>query len=233
MRGCLFILALAVIVLAVGVWVGAPPVAEALVMTGIRSAGVNSNDLDVEVQADPPLELALGRADRIVLEGSDVDLNGLHADTLDLTLHDVDLLGRTAARANGRLTGVELPDIDPPGSAATVDIAGPGRTATVTITFDRSIAEAIAAEAFEQRTGVRPTTTRLSAPNVVRFTAGPVEASGALTVGRDGSLGVTTAQEAVTMLDAAATRPIHLTGVAVQGDDLVLTGTLDVASLLS
>src|SRR5262245_66426428 len=99
----------------------------------------------------------MGRADRVVVTGSDVDVKGLHADSLDLTLHDVDLLARSAARANGRLTGVELPDVEPPGSAATVEIAGPGRTAAVTITFDRSTAEAIAAAPFEQRNGRRPT----------------------------------------------------------------------------
>ena len=100
MRGCLTILILAVIAVAVGLWVGAPPVAGALVATGMRSAGVGSDDLSVEVRADPPFELALGRADRIVIEGSDVDWNRLHADTLSLTLDDVDLIGRSAARAD-------------------------------------------------------------------------------------------------------------------------------------
>jgi hypothetical protein len=232
MKGCLFILGLAVAVLAVGLWVGAPPVAEALVTTGIRSAGVRSEDLTVDVRSDPPFELAVGRADRVVVEGSDVDWKTLRADTLSLTLDDVDLIGRSAARANGRLTGVELADVEPPGSAATVDIAGPARSATVTITFDRSTAEAIAAGAFEQRTGVRPTRTRLSAPDAIRFEAGPIDVSGAITVGPDGSLGVTTSQGRVIMLDSAATQPIHLTDVAVDGDELVLTGTLDVESVL-
>lgn len=232
MRGCLTILILAVVVVAVGLWVGAPPVAGALVASGIRSAGVGSDDLSVEVRADPPLELALGRADRVVIAGSDVDWNRLHADTLDLTLDDVDLIGRSAARANGRLTGVELPDVNPPGSGATVDLAGPGDAAVVTITFDRSTAEAIAAASFEQATGIRPSSTTLSEPNVIRFRAGQIDGSGAITIGPDGSLGVATPQGRVIVLGPGAADPIRLTDVEVESNGLVLTGTVDVASLI-
>jgi len=36
----------------------------------------------------------------------------------------------------------------------------------------------------------------------------------------------------VTVLDPDATRPIQLTDVAVVGDEVILTGTVDVAALL-
>lgn len=232
MRGCLGVLILAVVLVAAGVWFGGPPIAGRLVSIGLGSAGLRSDDLEVSVQADPPLELGLGHADRVVVTGTNVAWHGYRADALDLTLDDVDLLGRSAARTTGELTGVELPGAEPRGSRATVEIDGRGPSASVTMTIDRSTAESMAAAAFEQRTGIRPSNTTLSEPNVIRFRAGPVDASGAMTVDRDGSLGVATPQGRVVILGPGASDPIRLTGVEVVNDDLVLTGTVDVASLL-
>jgi hypothetical protein len=231
-RGCLSILILAALFVVVGGWFGGPVIAEALVTTGLTGSGLHSDDLRVDIQADPPLELATGRADRIVIDGADVTWNGLTADTLHLTLDDVDFLGRSARQTKGRLTGVELPNVDPPGSKATVDIAGPGTSAVVTVTIDNATVERMGIEAFEQKLGVRPTSATLSEPNVIRFQAGPVTASGALTIAPDGSLGVTTPLGTVTVLERSPSQPIQLTSVAVEGGNLVLTGTLDVGELL-
>ena len=232
MRGCLSVLVIAALFVVVGAWFGGPPIAAALVSTGLTSSGFHSNDLAVTVQADPPLALALGRADRVVVSGTDVAWNGLTADTLDLTLHGVDLIGRTADQANGVLTGVELPNVDPPGSKASVDIAGPGDSAVVTITIDGATVEAMAIEAFDQKLGVRPSSATLTEPNVIRFKAGPVTAAGALTIGPGGSLDVSTPLGTVTVLEPSPSQPIHLTSVAVENGSLVLTGTLDVSDLL-
>ena len=231
MRGCLSVLIIAAIFVVVGAWFGGPPIAEALVTTGLTSSGMHSDDLKVDVKSEPPLRLAIGRADEIDVDGTDVEWNGMTADALHLVLEDVDFLGRTAAHVNGRLTGVELPNVDPPGSKATVDIEGPGDAAVVTITIDGATVERMAAEAFQQKLGVRPTSTTLSEPNVIRFTAGPVTAAGALTIGPDGSLGVSTPLGTVTVLRPSPSQPIQFTSVAVEGGDLVLTGTFDVASL--
>lgn len=232
MRGCLSVLVIAALFVVVGAWFGGPPIAATLVTTGLTSSGLHSDDLEVTVQADPPLALALGRADRVVVSGTDVEWNGLTADTLDLTLRGVDFLGRRADQANGVLTGVELPNVDPPGSKASVDIAGPGDSAVVTVTVDSATVEAMAIEAFDQKLGVRPTSATLSEPNVIRFQAGPVKVAGALTIGPGGSLGVSTPLGTVTVLEPSPSQPIHLASVAVEGDNLVLTGTLDVGELL-
>jgi len=101
MRGCLSVLVIAALFVVVGAWFGGPPLASALVTTGLASSGLHAGHLDVKVQSDPPLGLALGRADRVVVSGTDVEWNGLTADTLDLTLNGVDFLGRRADQANG------------------------------------------------------------------------------------------------------------------------------------
>ena len=113
MRGCLGVLIIAAIFVVAGAWFGGPPVAGALVTTGLTTAGLQSDDLDVDVDADPPLKLALGQADSVTIDATDVEWDGLHADTLELVLLDVDFLARTAAQVSGRLTGVELPDVEP------------------------------------------------------------------------------------------------------------------------
>jgi hypothetical protein len=231
-RGCLSVLILAAIFVVAGAWFGGPPIAEALVSTGLTASGLRSDDLHVEVEAEPPLTLALGRADRVNVDATDVEWNGLTADTLDLVLRDVDFLGRTAGETSGRMTGVELPNVDPPGSKATVEIDGPGDSATVTVTIDDATVEAMAIEAFEEKLGVRPSNAELSEPNVIRVQAGPVTAAGALTVGPDGSLGVATALGTVTVLEPSPSQPIRLASASVEGGDLVLTGTLDVGELL-
>jgi hypothetical protein len=231
-RGCLGLLVLTILLVVAGVWFGGPPIAGGVVRTSLGSAGLRSEDLDVSVQADPPLELALGHADRVVVTGTNVEWDDYHAETLNLALDDVDLLDRSAARTTGALMGVELPGVEPPGSTATVEIAGRGPSASVMITIDRSTAEAMAAAAFKQKTGIRPSSTTLSEPNVIRFKAGQIDGSGAITIGPDGSLGVATSQGRLVVLGPGASEPIRLTRVAVKGDDLVLTGRVDIASLI-
>jgi len=231
-RGCLSVLVLAVVLATVGVWFAGPPIAAGLVQTTLASAGLQAGHIDVEVQADPPLELALGRADRITIDATDVQWSGHRAASLHLALNDVNLFDRSAARTTGRMTGVELSGVEPAGSTATIDIAGRGPSAGVTITIDRATAEAIATAAFEHETGIRPSSVTVRAPNVIEFKAGPISASGAMSIAADGSLAVSTPQATVTVLDPDATRPIQLTDVAVVGDEVILTGTVDVAALL-
>jgi hypothetical protein len=230
-RGCLSVLILAVVLVVVGVWFAGPPVAAGVVQTVLTSAGLHADQLDIAVQADPPLELALGRADRITVDGKNVQWNGHPAASMHLALDTVDVFNRSAARTSGRLAGVELA-VEPRGSKATIDIAGQGPSVDVTVTIDRATAQAIAAGAFEQRTGIRPSSVTLRAPNLVQFKAGSVLAQGAMSIEADGSLVVSTPQGTVPVLDPDATRPIRLSDVAVEGDEVVLTGSVDVAALL-
>jgi hypothetical protein len=122
--------------------------------------------------------------------------------------------------------------VEPPGSKASVDIEGPGQAATTTVRIDGPTVEAMAIAKFEEKLGVRPTSATLSEPNVIRVQAGPVEAVGALTIGPDGSLGVTTALGTVTVLEPNASQPFELASANVENGSLVLTGTLDVGELL-
>ena len=232
MRGCLGVLVIAVLFVAIGAWFGGPPIASALVSTALTGAGLQSSDLDVRVEADPPLLAAVGRADRIEIDARDVEWNGLEARSLSLALEHVDLLGRTAGTVEGRMIGAELPEIDPAGSLATIEFAGPADGAATTITIDAPTADAMVAAAFENVLGIQPDDVTFSEPDVLSLQVGGVRVSGAMSVAPDGSVGISTPLGTVTIVDADPDQPIHLEDVAVADGGLVLSGTLDVAGLL-
>jgi hypothetical protein len=232
MRGCLSVLVLAALFVGVAAWFGGPTIAGALVSSGLAASGLDARRTDVRVEADPPITVATGRADRVVVEADDVDWNGLEARSLDLTLEDVDLLGRRAATLEGRMIGVELPNVEPAGSLATVQIEGPADGAATTVTIDGETFEAMAIAAFEARLGVEPDSATLEEPDVIRVRAGPVELAGSMEVAPDGSIQVDTPLGTVTVVGPNDSLPLTLTDVAVDNGALVLTGTLDLNDLL-
>ena len=232
MRGCLSVLIIAALFLGGVAWFGGPPIASAVVSAGLTASGLEARRMDVEVEADPPIAVAIGRADRITIRADDVEWNGLRARALDLTLDDVDLVGRTAGAADGRMTGVQLPNVDPPGSLATVEIAGPADDATVRVTIDAETVEAMALAAFEAKLGVRPDTATLEEPNTIRVRSGAIQLAGVLEVAADGSVVVAVPLGTVTVVDGDPSQPFQLTDVAVENGTLVLTGSIDVNDLM-
>jgi hypothetical protein len=232
MRGCLSVLVLAALFIGVAAWFGGPTIAGALVTSGLAASGLDARRTDVRVEADPPIAVATGRADRVVVVADDVDWNGLEARSLDLTLEDVDLLGRRAATVEGRMIGVELPNVEPAGSLATVRIEGPADGATTTVTIDGGTFEAMAMAAFEERLGVEPDSATLEEPDVIRVRAGPVELAGSMEVAPDGSIEVDTPLGTVTVVGSNDSLPLTLTDVGVDNGALVLTGTFDLNDLL-
>ena len=232
MRGCLSVVVIAALFLGVVAWFGGPPIASAVVTAGLTASGLDARQLDVEVKTDPPLEIAVGHADRVTIEADDVEWNGLRARALDLTLTDVDILGRSAASAEGRLTGAELPNVKPAGSLATVEVDGPADGATVTITIDGETVEAMAVDAFEARLGVRPNSATLVEPNSIRIRAGGLELTGDIRVSPDGDVEVAVPLGTVTVVDSDPSQPFQLTDAAVENGTLVLTGTIDLNDLM-
>lgn len=233
MRGCLSVLLIAALFVVGAVWFGGPPVASTVLEASLTSSGFTADEIDVTVDASPPLALVLGRADRVTIRASGVSWNGLEAESMVLEMDDVDLFARTAGRADGSFDAVELegPGADP--VLVSIELAGPSDAAATTIHVDRATVERIARVAFQERFGVQADAVELVAPDAVRLTVGGQSVTGHLEVFGDGGIAVSNPLgEALTLVAPDPSLPLTLTGLAIDDAGLVLTGTLAVSSLI-
>jgi hypothetical protein len=232
MRGCLFVLLTGVVVLAAGFWFGGPPLAGAVVGATLTAAGLDAERIDVTVESDPPLRLAIGQADRVRIDARAVNWDGVRAERLVAELGGVDLLGRTARTAEGRLDDVVL---EQSGAAepylAQVAFAGPAGAAATTVSVDRATAERLAIAAFQAGLGTRPERATLVAPDTVTFHVAGQSVSGRLEVGPGGTLRAATPLGPFVLVESREL-PFELSSVTVGPGGLVLTGTLDLAGIL-
>ena len=165
MRGCLFTLLIGAVAIAVFVVVGLPAIAAGAITAGVTAAGLQSDDTVVTVSSDPTDLLGL-HADRVRVRATDATFRGLEIASLDLTLHDLHLVDRTARSIDGHMDGVVVPDVG--GRAltlGTIGIEGSGETVTATATIPGAEVEAMIADRIEDALGARPTDVRLAAPD--------------------------------------------------------------------
>lgn len=172
MRGCLFTLLLASVVVALAVFLGLPALASGLVTAGLTAAGLQADDTTVTVQANPPTDLLSGHADRVVVHATDATFRGLRIGSLALTLEAVDVFDRTAGQVDGTLADVRLPEEAGGASLRTVTISGGGDRLLASTVVSKGDVEARVADEIEQRTGVRPAFVRLVAPDRLVVKAG-------------------------------------------------------------
>lgn len=232
MRGCLSILILAAAFVLGAIWFGGPPLAGTVLEATLSGTGFVADELDVDVQASPPLRLVLGRADRVTIHARGVHWNGLDAASMDLAMDEVDLFGRTAGRADGRLVDVELAGPDGNPVLVSIDIAGPSEAAATTVRVDRATVERVAKAAFEAEFGIKADAVELVAPDQVRLTVAGVPVIGRLEVFQDGGLAATSQLGSVTLVAPDPNLPLTLTGLTVDETGLTLRGTLEVTSLI-
>jgi len=234
-RGCLFTLALAAVALALAVFIGLPAVAAGLLTAGVKAAGLQANDITVNVTADQPWELLGLQANRVRVRATSATFRGLRIGALDVTLLDVSVLGRTAGGVAGRLTGVTVPNVagQPLGLAA-VTLAGGGNAVTASTTIAAADAQALVAAEIATVTGasVPASQVHLSAPDKA-VVKSAVTVTATLSVDKGGNLvAAAPGISPVTVLRAGEDVPMRLTSVKVDGSgNLLLAGTL-VVSLL-
>ena len=234
MRGCLGVLVLAAAVVLTAAWFGAPTFASVLVEGALDVAGLEGRNRSVRVDSDPPIEILGGRADRVVIRADDVVLDDLDADRIDVTLLDVDLVGRTFGRIEGRLDAVVLTAGDGTATEAqTVELIGPVDDVLATVRISGSVVDRLARDAIERDAGLPVGEVELATPNTIAFTIGPARVEGLLSVDTNGALiaSLELPGDPVAIL-LSPDNPFRLTAVSVDDADLVLIGRLDLASLL-
>jgi hypothetical protein len=231
-RGCLSVLILAAAFLVGIVWFGGVPLAETVVEASLTSSAFEADELDVTVHADPPLVLALGRADRVEIEARGVRWKELRAGSMTMRLDEVNLLGRTATTADGQFRDVEFAVADGEPARVGIAIHGPADGARTTIDIDGPTVNRMALAAFEETFGTRPDSAELVAPNGIRVGIGDRQLDGTLRVDVDGALVVSSGLGTIRLVEPDPSLPLRLTSVSIVDGGLALTGSLDVSALL-
>ena len=232
MRGCLFVVAFAAVVLSVVAWFGSPFIASALIQAGLDNAGYHAATSTVSATSDPPPKLLLGRADRVEIDGTGVDFRTFHASRLELTLTDVDVIARTAGRISGRISGAELKTTDALPTTADVAIDGAAGAANATIDVDPATIDRLVKAAFQAKFGVALTSTSLVAPATLRVSAPGVTIEGTFVVDADGAIALATRLGSTVVFRLDPAFPLHLRTITVDGGNLRIVGDLDAEALL-
>jgi hypothetical protein len=228
-RGCLLAIATFVVVTIAVLWVVLPPIAGGLAGAALEGAGVHGTGTRVDVGADPPLRLLLLDANRVRVRSSDVKIQNVHADSVDVTLRDVSIARRSFDSIEGTLSGVRFtPDRGPAFEADQVQIAGPAEAAQVAITLDAGSVRNLVSTAVSTSTGTNVTDVSLAAPDRVTVTTPGGSVSGRLDVTQDGDLVLLPATGgSIGLVGTGPDQPIRLRSVQVAGDGLELAGTAD------
>jgi len=237
-RGCLFTLLLGVVALAVLVTFGLPAVAAGVLTGAVTAAGLQADDTTVTVASDPPTDLIGLHADRVRIRATHATFRGLEIGTLDVTLTDVDVLGRTAEGVDGQLAQVTAPGGQTRSlTLDTIALSGGGETVIATTTVPAAEVRSRIADAVKDAVGIRPTSVTFTAPDRVEVVELGVAVHGRLVVTSAGDLVIRIsdgpiAGERVALLTAGDDLPIKLTSAAVTGAGaLRLTGELTVGLL--
>ncbi len=237
MRGCLFTLVLGAALLALLVTVGLPAIAAGVMTGAVTAAGLQSDDTTLTVSTDPPTELLGFHADRVRVRATDASFRGLQIGALDVTLGDVDILGRTAGTVEGQLANVIVPDVGGRTLAVgAIRLAGGGDAITAATTIPAGAIRILIADAIEGSLGIRPTSIALEPPDRLSVKAG-ITVHGQFVVTASGDLAVTVVDgpaggTRITLLRGGEDLPIRFTSATVTpGGDLRLAGELSVGLL--
>ena len=232
MRGCLFVLIVAALLVTVGAWFGAPPLAGALVDTELRNAGFAATTLDTTITADPPLRLLLGHADEIHIQATGVAFRTFRAQRLDLTMTDANLDGRFFTTIRGTISGAEVNTQDGVPTTADVSIDGDASGADAEIRVAGATVDRVVRATLADEVGVGITRTELLAPNILRIVTPAATLEGSLIVDANGAIALSTRLGETRILGLDPSFPLRLRAVQVVGGDLRIDATLDAEALL-
>lgn len=232
MRGCLFVLLAAALVVSVGAWFGSPILASAVVDSGLRGAGFEGRTLTTTVSADPPPRLLLGHADSVRIQGDDVSFRTFRAGRLDLTLGDVDLIGRSFATIRGTIADAEVNTSDNVPTTADVSVDGDGSAAAARIVVDGATVERVARATLGSQAGIAITRTELVAPDILRIVTPGATLEGRIVIDPSGVVAVSTRLGETRVLALDPSFPLRLRSATVVDGDLQIAAILDAEALL-
>jgi hypothetical protein len=236
-RGCLFVLLFAAIVIGSIAWFASAPIASTVVGAILDGSGFRAASSTISVTADPPPRLLLGQADRVSITATDVQWQSLRAARLSLIFDGVDLFARTATTIHGSLDAADVAADDEttsggPAPTATIAVDGPAGAADAAITVDAATIRRLILAAVEREFSVKATGVELLAPNRLRLAAPGATIEATLVIDGSGALAVSTPLGSVEMFRVDPAIPLRLRSVTILDGALRLDGILDVNALL-
>lgn len=198
--------------------------APSLAAGALRAAGLEAQELAVEVDASPPLWLLVGRVDRLRISASHFRDRSFSGRSLVAEMAPVDLLDLSRTAISGQVTGAVLGPL-PLGQ---VTLSGHLPEVAVAATIPAPEVRALVATAA----GVAASQIGLAAPDGLVLAVAGHTVRGTLRVSPDGrALLVANPSLAapLTVVQLAADDPVRLVGVTVGAGGLELRGTLRLA----
>ncbi len=235
MRGCLFVVALAAALTLAAVWFAGPSVAGALVSAGLSAGGVATTTRTVAVDAEPPLELLLGRAHAVRIDATGATAVGIRAAHLVLTLRDVRLLDRTYDTIEATMTDVTVPSRGHDVLLSSIVVAGPADDATVTARLPAGEVAALIRDELTRVLPVAPTSVSLGAPDRATIVILGRTFEARLAVDSEGQVVLEPAATGlvrVVAFDPSGLPGLTVTKVQVLGDEVVIDGLANVPRLV-
>jgi hypothetical protein len=231
MRGCLFVLIAAALLVGLLAWFASPLLASAAIGIALQNGGFSATSQTVTVTSDPPPKLLLGRADRVEIRATGVAFRTFHAQSLDLVLTDVDVVNRTAATITGSVDAASVKTADGIPTEADLRIDGSATSATTEIVVSGATVDRVVRTTFADEVGVAITRTELVAPDVLRIVTPSATLEGRLVIDGTGAVALSTRLGSSPILSLDRSFPLRLRSVQVEGGDLRLEGVLDAAAL--
>jgi hypothetical protein len=226
---------LAFFVLVVGllVYLVLPAVASPLLTQYVRDMGVRADTLNVTVDTFDPALLS-GRAARLRVEGTNVEIGRARVGELDVTFGNVSLFDRSFQSLSGQLDDVLVAGGGISAAATEVNVLGPADRASATGRFDDTQSEDMVKVAA-QRVGVTLDDAQL-VDGGLRLTLNGIEVGAGISV-QGGALVLHTGiGEPVVLLQPATSDPWRLEEAYVSPSGITVRGTVDarrIASLMA
>jgi hypothetical protein len=234
MRSCLIQLLVEVAILFALLWFGLPLGAGFLATSALNASGFTGTNTSVQVTTNPPPLLLTGKADSIRIRSDSVYVGDLRASSIDVTLHDVDLLSRKIETVDGTFSGVRLAtSTGQPLTVDQVDVHGTAAAAEATLSISSQSVASLAVTMLAS-SSIKATVS-LQEPNSVTIVVAGKKQSGTLAVSNGTLLlvPVATSIPPIALIVPGTGNPFKLTSVAVHGQQVTLGGTIDIQSLLS
>ena len=217
-------------------WFALPAAASSLAAAAVGAAGLAGEGVSTSVVARPPFKLLLLEADAIVVRSGPATWRGLRFGALDITVGGV-RLGSPPRDVTGRIDDVEFADAaGATVRAMSIDLSGAASTPDVRVRLGLADVSALIGRVLPGEPGGPATAITLAAPDGVRIATSAGEATARIVLRPDGGLDLLVGAPggtpiALSLLTPGDAIPVHLSGVAIEGESLVLSGTVDARSL--